>query len=87
MLKQPSTYTQQIAKLREHGCAVADEAICEEFLSRVSYYRLTAYPSVEKWNNEFIPSISALFSEYDDIVLLKAIGFPLEWKTIIEKQP
>ena len=43
MLKQPSTYTQQIAKLREHGCAVDDEAVCEEFLSRVSYYRLTAY--------------------------------------------
>ena len=43
MLKQPATYTQQIAKLREHGCTVSDEAFCEEVLSRISYYRLSAY--------------------------------------------
>jgi len=43
MLKQPTTYSQQIAKLREHGCIVVDEAFCEEVLSRVSYYRLSAY--------------------------------------------
>ena len=43
MLKQPSTYKQQIAKLREHGCVISDEVFCERFLSCVSYYRLTAY--------------------------------------------
>ena len=43
MLKSPFTYSQQIEKLREHGCNIADEAFCEEILSRVSYYRLSAY--------------------------------------------
>ncbi|MCL2436532.1 MAG: Abi family protein [Clostridiales bacterium] len=43
MLKQPATYEQQIARLREHGCMVPDETLCEEILSRVSYYRFSAY--------------------------------------------
>lgn len=43
MLKQPTTYARQIEILREHGCIVADEALCEEILSQVSYYRLSAY--------------------------------------------
>jgi len=43
MLKPPSSYEQQIAKLRDHGCTVSDEAFCEEVLSRISYYRLSAY--------------------------------------------
>ena len=43
MLKQAATYAQQIAKLREHGCIISDEAFCEEALSRISYYRLSAY--------------------------------------------
>jgi abortive infection bacteriophage resistance protein len=43
MLKQAFSYTQQIAKLREHGFAVSDEAFCEDVLSRISYYRLSAY--------------------------------------------
>ena len=45
------------------------------------------YPSVEKWNNEFMPTVLALFREYDDIILLQAVGFPADWKTIMEKQP
>jgi len=43
MLKQPYTYAQQIAKLREHGCTITDEGFCEDALSRISYYRLSAY--------------------------------------------
>jgi abortive infection bacteriophage resistance protein len=43
MLKQSTTYAQQIAKLREHGCAITDETFCEKVLSRISYYRLSAY--------------------------------------------
>ena len=43
MLKQPAKYARQIAKLREHGCTITDEAFCEEVLSRISYYRLSAY--------------------------------------------
>jgi len=43
VLKQPATYKQQIEKLREHGCEISDDAFCEEILTRISYYRLTAY--------------------------------------------
>jgi abortive infection bacteriophage resistance protein len=43
MLKKPATYAEQVAKLREHGCVVSDEAFCEEILAQVSYYRLSAY--------------------------------------------
>jgi len=43
MLKQPTTYKQQIDKLREHGCIVSDESFCETVLSEVGYYRLSAY--------------------------------------------
>ncbi|MCL2187521.1 MAG: Abi family protein [Defluviitaleaceae bacterium] len=43
MLKQSASYEQQIAKLLEHGCTISDEAFCEDVLSRVSYYRLSAY--------------------------------------------
>jgi abortive infection bacteriophage resistance protein len=43
MLKQSASYAQQIDKLREHGCAIDDETFCEKVLSRVSYYRLSAY--------------------------------------------
>jgi abortive infection bacteriophage resistance protein len=43
MLKQPATYAVQIAKLREHGCVVSDEAFCEGVLSHIGYYRLSAY--------------------------------------------
>jgi len=43
VLKQPATYEQQIEKLREHGCDVTDEVFCKEALSRISYYRLSAY--------------------------------------------
>jgi abortive infection bacteriophage resistance protein len=43
MLKRSATYAQQIAKLRDHGCIISDEAFCEEVLSRISYYRLSAY--------------------------------------------
>jgi abortive infection bacteriophage resistance protein len=43
MLKQSATIEQQIAKLREHGCTITDEYLCKKVLSRVSYYRLSAY--------------------------------------------
>ena len=43
MLKQPTTYEQQIAKLREHGCNISDDGFCKEVLSKISYYRLSAY--------------------------------------------
>lgn len=43
MLKQPTTYECQLAKLHERGCEISDEAFCEEILSKVGYYRFSAY--------------------------------------------
>lgn len=43
MLKTPTTYQQQIEKLKEHNCVVADEEFCTSVLTRISYYRLSAY--------------------------------------------
>jgi hypothetical protein len=43
------------------------------------------YPDIEKWNNEFMPAMSALFEEYGDIVLLWFVGFPENWEDIMRK--
>jgi len=42
-LKQPTTYNQQIEKLRLRGCLIPDESFCAKILSQVNYYCLTAY--------------------------------------------
>ena len=42
-LKPPLTYKQQIDKLRDRGCQVKDPAFCEQVLSQINYYRLSAY--------------------------------------------
>ena len=55
MLKEPATYCQQIAKLREHGCTVSDDAFCKEVLSRVGYYRLSAYFQTFWLQDSFMP--------------------------------
>jgi abortive infection bacteriophage resistance protein len=42
-LKPPTTYEQQIEKLCARGCQVTDISICAKILSRINYYRLSAY--------------------------------------------
>jgi abortive infection bacteriophage resistance protein len=42
-LKPPTTYYQQIEKLRSRGCIITDEPLCIKVLSQINYYRLTAY--------------------------------------------
>ena len=42
-LKQPTTYNQQIEKLRSRGCQVSDVPFCTKVLSQINYYRLSAY--------------------------------------------
>jgi abortive infection bacteriophage resistance protein len=41
--KPPLTFTDQVVKLQSRGMLVPDTAQAESFLSRVNYYRLTAY--------------------------------------------
>jgi len=42
-VKPPITYEQQIAKLRSRGCIINNENDAIEILSKVNYYRLSAY--------------------------------------------
>jgi abortive infection bacteriophage resistance protein len=42
-VKQPTTYEKQVEKLRSRGCVISDESETIQILSRVNYYRLTAY--------------------------------------------
>ncbi len=42
-LKEPKTYDEQLARLREHGVCIADEEFCKQKLAELNYYRLTAY--------------------------------------------
>lgn len=41
--KPPTTYDQQIEKLRSRGCQITDASLCTRVLSRINYYRLSAY--------------------------------------------
>jgi len=43
MIKQPTTYEQQIEILERHGCIVEDKDFCKCILESVNYYRLSAY--------------------------------------------
>ncbi len=43
------------------------------------------YPSIEKWNNEFMPAIEALFEEYKADIDLKHIAFPQNWAEQLKK--
>jgi len=38
--KKPTTYNQQIEKLRLRGCQVTDVPFCIKVLSQINYYRL-----------------------------------------------
>jgi len=37
------------------------------------------YPSAEKWNNEVLPQLNALFEKHSDDIMLRHIGFPDDW--------
>ena len=42
-LKPPTTYSQQVEKMRSRGCIITDEPFCIKVLTQINYYRLTAY--------------------------------------------
>ena len=42
-VKEPKTYDEQIAILRDHGCVIDDDADCIDKLSTIGYYRFSAY--------------------------------------------
>lgn len=42
-LKTPTTFQEQVNKLKQHGMAVDDETEAERILSEINYYRFTGY--------------------------------------------
>ena len=42
-VKLPTTYKEQIEKLRSRGCIINDDEACEAILKDIGYYRLSAY--------------------------------------------
>lgn len=42
------------------------------------------YTNSNKWNIQFITSLESLIAQYDDIIKFGHIGFPSNWKTILE---
>ena len=43
------------------------------------------YPSTEKWNNEFLPAIEALFEKYTEDINLYHLAFPKDWAVQLVK--
>jgi abortive infection bacteriophage resistance protein len=53
------------------------------FASVMALQRL--YPDKDKWNGEFLGAMGALFEEYDEVIQLRFIGFPEDWREVLEK--
>ncbi len=54
-IKQPTTHQEQMSILKQRGCSIKDEQLCEDILSSVGYYRLSAYLlPFKKTNGEYI---------------------------------
>ena len=51
-VKTPTTYKDQVKKLRSRGCVIDDESEAIQILSKVNYYRLTAYFLPFKMSND-----------------------------------
>ncbi len=52
-LKPPCTFKQQIDKFKERGLIIENEVYAEKILSRVNYYRLSAYGLGLHENNQY----------------------------------
>ena len=77
-IKVPTTYTEQLIKLKERGCVIEDEAACCEALKSL-------YPDVSKWNTEVLLPIQALFEEYAEDIDLYHMAFPVDWQEQLRK--
>jgi abortive infection bacteriophage resistance protein len=67
-LKPPTTYNQQLEKLRSRGCQFSDISLCETILSRINYYRLSAYfLPFKKADGNYLPGtdFNAVYQIYE----------------------
>ena len=44
------------------------------------------YPDANKWNIQFLIGLDNLIKEYDEVIDLYHLGFPKNWKTLLEKK-
>ena len=82
-IKSPSTYEQQIEKLRSRGCRVTDVPFCTKVLSQINYYRLSAYfLPFRKADGNYVPGtdFNSIFQIYEFDRNLRNILF-----TVIEE--
>lgn len=79
-VKQPTTYEQQVDKLRSRGCIIDDPALCIQKLKEINYYRFTAY-FISFWqendHDKYIPgtSFTTVYNIYEFDKKLRGILF------------
>jgi abortive infection bacteriophage resistance protein len=67
-IKPPTTYNQQLEKLRSRGCQISDVPSCEKILSRINYYRFSAYfLPFKKADGNYLPgtNFNAVYQIYE----------------------
>ena len=76
-IKNPTTYDEQIAKLKSRGCHISDELFCKETLKSINYYRLMAYFLPFKDNDRYMSGTSfrRVYRIYEFDRRLRAILF------------
>lgn len=57
-IKQPKTYKEQIELFKKRGLVIEDEASAISILSKINYYRFSAYTLTLKKDNVFHESAS-----------------------------
>lgn len=78
-VKQPTTYEQQVDKLRSRGCIIDDPALCIQKLKEINYYRFTAY-FISFWqendHDKYIPGrrAAALGCNYGATIIVSRSG-------------
>ncbi|SDZ21028.1 Abi family protein [Tindallia californiensis] len=57
-IKKPTTFSEQVEILMARGLTIEDRATAEDILSKISYYRLSAYTLHCKQSNKFKDGVS-----------------------------
>lgn len=79
-VKQPATYEEQVEKLKEHGCIIADETHAKLVLQKINYYRFSAYFLSFQKNNGRIRKGTTFNNVYRTYLFdskLRALLFPV----------
>lgn len=53
----------------------------------VIYVMKYLYLNHDKWKSSFVPALEGLIEEYSNDIQLKYIGFPANWKQLLDLKP